>query len=334
MDTPLVEVMESLMHPLAISVVIPAYNRAHMLESAVASAWSQSPASPTEVIVVDDGSDDDTAAVAERLGATVIRHPRNLGLAAARNTGVEAATCHWVALLDSDDEWLPHHLAHLWELRGGHAIVAGSALRCGIDSAGDRIQGPAGSKPKVLRSPDQLLHPGNLIPVSAAMVRRDAAIAAGGFQAHRGVVEDLDLWLRILERETAVCSPRIGIVYRLHDEQMSGADQRTMQLAHLDAGEAHVKRSNGSRKPLRRFEGVAAWDNMRAALRAGERWTAVRWGTEIFKDPQRLRGAIEVLLHRFVLRRRASRLKQGVRATTELGASSTASTARADTSAP
>jgi glycosyltransferase involved in cell wall biosynthesis len=295
------------MSPPTISVVIPAYNRAHMLAPAIASAWLQTPDRPAEVIVVDDGSDDDTAAVAEGLGARVIRHPRNLGLAAARNTGVEAASSPWVALLDSDDEWLPHHLAHLWELRNGHAVVAASALRCGADATMDRIQGPAGSRPKVLRSPDQLIHPGNLIPVSAAMVRRDAAIAAGGFQARRGVVEDLDLWLRILERETAVCSPRIGIVYRLHDEQMSGADQRTMQLAHLDAGEAHVERSNRSRTPLRRFEGVAAWDNLRAALRAGERRAAARWGAEIARDPQRLRGTLGVLLQRFVLRRRAGR---------------------------
>jgi glycosyltransferase involved in cell wall biosynthesis len=303
------------MRPLAISVVIPAYNRAQMLETAIASAWSQTPAPPAEVVVVDDGSDDDTAAVAERLGATVIRHPRNLGLAAARNTGVEAASSAWVALLDSDDEWLPHHLAHLWELRDGHAIVAASALRCGADPALDRIQGPAGARPTVLRSPERLIHPGNLIPVSAAMVRRDAAIAAGGFQARRGVVEDLDLWLRILEHETAVCSPRIGIVYRLHDEQMSGADQRTMQLAHLDAGAAHVERANRSRAPLRRFEGVAAWDNLRAALRAGERRTALRWAAEIVRDPQRLRGTIGVLGHRFALRRRAGRLSAGVRAT-------------------
>lgn len=309
--------MESEIRPLAISVVIPAYNRAHMLEAAVASAWSQTPAPPAEVIVVDDGSADDTAAVAERLGVKVIRHPRNLGLAAARNTGVEAAACDWVALLDSDDEWLPHHLAHLWELRDGHAIVADSALRCGADVSMDRIQGPTGSKPKILRSPEQLIHPGNVIPVSAAMVRRDAAIAAGGFKPRRGVVEDLDLWLRVLERETAICSPRIGIVYRLHDEQMSGADQRTMQLAHLDAGAAHVERTNRPRTPLRRFEGVAAWDNLRTALREGDRRTALRWGSQIFQNPQRLRGTVEMLIHRFVLRRRAGRVSAGVRATAE-----------------
>jgi glycosyltransferase involved in cell wall biosynthesis len=302
---------------LAISVVIPAYNRAHMLAPAVTSAWSQKPEPPAEVIVVDDGSDDDTATVAEELGARVIRHPRNLGLAAARNTGVEAASCEWVALLDSDDEWLPHHLAHLWELRNGHAIVACSALRCGDDPAMDRIQGPAGNRPQVLRSPAQLIHPGNFIPVSAAMVRREAAIAAGGFQARRGVVEDLDLWLRMLQHETAVCSPRIGMVYRLHDEQMSGADQRTMQLAHLEAGEAHLGSSRRSRTLLRRFEGVAAWDNMRLALRAGERRAALSWAAEIIKDPQRLRGTMGVLLHRFLLRRRSGHLNLGIRAAVE-----------------
>lgn len=288
-----------------------------MLEAAVASACSQTPSPPVEVIVVDDGSADETAAVAERLGARVIRHPRNRGLAAARNTGVEAASCDWVALLDSDDEWLPHHLAELWKLREGHAIVADSALRCGADPSMDRIQGPTSSRPKILRSSEQLIHPGNPIPVSAAMVRRDAAIAAGGFAARRGVVEDLDLWLRMLERGTAICSPRVGIVYRLHDEQMSGADSRTMQLAHLDAGAAHLERTNRPRTPLRRFEGVAAWDNMRAALSAGERRTALHWGMQILRDPQRLRGTAGMLVNRFLLRRRAGRLSEGVRATAD-----------------
>ncbi|HMJ01855.1 MAG TPA: glycosyltransferase family 2 protein [Conexibacter sp.] len=303
---------------LAISTVIPAYNRAHMLECAVASAFAQRPLPPAEVIVVDDGSGDDTAAVAERLGATVIRHPHNRGLAAARNTGLEAAACDWVAFLDSDDEWLPHHLAHLWALRDGHALVASSALRCGADPATARIHGPATRRPTVLRSPRQLVHPGNIVPVSASMARRDVALAAGGFQARRGVVEDLDLWLRVLVRGTAVCSPQIGIVYRLHDAQMSAQDDRTMQLAHLDAGEARRADWGGSRTPLRRFEGVAAWDNMRSALRSGRRRVALQWGLVMLRRPQRALGAAQLLAHRLVLRRRVQRTSEaGVRADAE-----------------
>lgn len=303
---------------LPVAAVIPAYNRAHMLECALVSALAQRPLPPVEIIVVDDGSDDDTAAVAARLGATVIRHPRNQGLAAARNTGLEAATCDWVAFLDSDDEWLPHHLAHLWELRDGHVLVAGSALRSGADPETARIHGPATRRPKVLRSPRQLVHPGNIVPVSASMVQRDVALAAGGFRARRGVVEDLDLWLRMLGRGTAVCSPQIGIVYRLHDEQMSAQDDRTMQLAHLEAGEARRADWGGSQTPLRRFEGVAAWDNMRTALRSGRRRDALQWALVTLRRPQRAIGAAGLLAHRFTLRRRVQRTSEaGVRADAE-----------------
>lgn len=296
---------------LPITVVIPAYNRAHMLAGAVLSALGQRPRPPAEVIVVDDGSADDTAAVAERLGATVIRHPHNRGLAAARNTGLAAASCEWVAFLDSDDAWLPHHLEHLWDLRDGHVLVASSALRCAPDPADDRLHGPAARRPTVLRSARQLIHPGNPVPVSAAMARRDAALAAGGFRARRGVVEDLDLWLRLLADGTGVCSPRIGIAYRLHAEQMSAQDDRAMQLAHLEAGEARRADWGGSRTPLRRFEGVAAWDNARSALARGERRRALRWGAYALRDPQRAIGAAEVVAQRLVLRRRLREARAG-----------------------
>ena len=300
--------------PLPVTAVIPAYNRAHMLEAAVVSALAQRPRPPAEVIVVDDGSADDTAAAAERAGARVIRHERNRGLAAARNTGLEAAACEWVALLDSDDEWLPHHLAHLWELRDGHVLVAASALRCGADPAANRVQGPATRRPKLLASPRALVHPGNIVPVSASMVRRSVALEAGGFQARRGVVEDFDLWLRVLARGTAVCSPRIGIVYRLHDAQMSAQDDRTMQRAHLEAAAARRADWGGSGTPLRRFEGVAAWDNLRSALREGDRRAVARELVSL-RHPQRAVGVAELLAHRLVLRRRVRRLSEaGVRA--------------------
>lgn len=281
-----------------------------MLEHAISSVWAQHPARPAEVIVVDDGSEDETAAVAERLGAKVIRHGRNRGLAAARNTGVLAASYAWVALLDSDDEWLPHHLAHLWEIRDDHALVASSSLRYGTDPATDRIQGPPTRRPKVLRTADQLVHPGNFIPVSGCMIQRDLALTVGGFQARRGVVEDFDLWLRLLERKTGVCSPRVGILYRMHDEQMSVQDPRTMQLAHIEAADAHRERTNGSRVPVSRYAGVVAWDNMRAALRDGRRVAALRAASVLFSHPQRLLGAAILVRDRFVLRRRTWRVSR------------------------
>jgi hypothetical protein len=292
---------------LAISVVIPAYNRADMLPRALRSVWSQGPSLPAEVIVVDDGSEDDSAVTAERFGARVIRHPENRGLSAARNTGVAAAAQPWIAFLDSDDEWLGHHLAHLWELHAGHVLVAASAWRLAQEPRGDQFQGPVTRKPIVVRSPGQLIFPGNLIPVSAAMVKREVALAAGGFRSRKGVVEDLDLWLRILDLGTAICSPRVGLIYHLHDGQMS-RQRRTMQLAHLEAGEAHRQRAGGSRAPLQRWQGAAAWENLRAALDGGEGLSALRWAWYIVLHPRRLQGLVGSLAFHFLSRRRVAAL--------------------------
>src|SRR5205814_6119521 len=102
---------------LPVSVVVPAHDRADVIERALRSVAEQRDCEPAEVIVVDDRSTDRTAELAEAHGARVLRHDRNRGQAAARNTGVRATVQPWIALLDTDDEWLPDHLAVLWPLR-------------------------------------------------------------------------------------------------------------------------------------------------------------------------------------------------------------------------
>lgn len=295
---------------LPVSVIIPAYNRAEMLRRALSSVWSQRPHPPDEVIVVDDGSDDATAAVGVEMGAKVLRHGANRGLSAARNTGLSHARHAWVALLDSDDEWLPHHLAGLWKLRGDHVLVTGSAIHCSDDPAADRFAGPVTRVPLVLRSGDRLVYPSNIIPVSASMFRCALALEVGGFRAHRGVVEDLDMWLRLLERGTAVCSPLVSVIYHVHAGQMSGQDLRTMQLAHADAAQAHLERAGGSRIPLERAQAVAAWDNLGDAWGAGERGKAARWGLFIVARPQRVVGLLGILAKRYRVRRRSAALRR------------------------
>jgi len=96
---------------MKISVVIPAYNAAPHLGATLASVAAQLEA-PAEVIVVDDGSTDATAAIAAAAGARVIRQ-RNAGVSAARNTGVRAASSEWIAFLDADDRWLPAFTARV-----------------------------------------------------------------------------------------------------------------------------------------------------------------------------------------------------------------------------
>lgn len=96
-----------------VSIVIPTYNRATLIERAINSVLAQT-LQDFEIIIVDDASQDDTEAVVKSLTDSRIKylkHPTNLNGSAARNTGIKAARGEYLALLDSDDEWLPNHLA-------------------------------------------------------------------------------------------------------------------------------------------------------------------------------------------------------------------------------
>ena len=296
---------DSLTGDLPVSVIVPAYNRADMLRRSLASIGNQRPRLAAEVIVVDDGSSDDTAETAERLGARVVRHETNKGLATARNTGLEAAQHPWVALLDSDDEWLPHHLATLWPLRDGHVLLGASSLKCSADPAQDRFHGPVTRRPLVVSSPSPVLYPGALIPVSTAVLQRDVALEVGGFVAHHGVVEDLDLWVRMLERGSALFCPTVTLIYHVHGEQMSG-DPAQMQAGHLSVVDSYAGRPWWSPAISTRWSGIAAWDNLRLAQSRGDRRGVVRHAAAIASHPQRLVGATGMLAWRFMVRRRSS----------------------------
>jgi hypothetical protein len=290
---------------LPISVVIPSYNRAHELPQCLASVWAQAPARPLEVIVVDDGSVDDTRDVAERLGATVVRHSENRGLPAARNTGLEQASCDWIAFLDSDDQWLANHLAHAWNLRDGHVLVGTSALRCGEDPRYDRFHGPITRSPLVLHSPALLAATYNMFTISGVLMRRDAALALGGFRPL--LSEDLDMWVRLLEQtpNTAIASPEVTVVYQLHANQMS-ADGHRMLESHRFIVEDHCRRSRASRRLVQRWAGVSAYDSLRLALSEHRRADAVRAGASLLGNPDRLVGLAKLLRIRLALSRRAT----------------------------
>ena len=102
---------------MRISVIIPSYNRRHTLERALQSVSDQT--SPVdEVILVDDGSTDGSSEMVRQLfpQVTVLTQP-NLGVSAARNRGIAAAQLKWIALLDSDDSWLPQKIEQIRKAR-------------------------------------------------------------------------------------------------------------------------------------------------------------------------------------------------------------------------
>ncbi len=243
-----------------VSVVIPAYNRERMLRRALESVLAQRPA-PAEIVVVDDASTDGTAAVAEELGAIVVRHEQNAGEGAARNSAIAAATQPWIALLDSDDEWLPHHLASLWEARGEHVLVATSALRCYEDPAYDRVHGPASPRPLPLRTPADIVYPENPVPVSAGLIRRDVAERAGGYRTLRHCA-DFDFLLRCLEHGTGVVLPEVSVLYHVHPDQVSH-ERDEMKAAHTNISRSYADRPWFEPAQVRRWRTVVVWDTYR-----------------------------------------------------------------------
>jgi glycosyltransferase involved in cell wall biosynthesis len=257
--------------------------------------------------VVDDASDDDTAHVARALGANVITHDRNRGESAARNTAIAAATQPWIALLDSDDEWLPGHLDRVFGLRGGHVLVADAALGRGPASTHQRIYGVVHRSHVLLRSPADVAFPVNCVPPSSALLRRDAVLEAGGFDTALKLCADLDMWLRLLEHGTGLASPALGSVYHVHSGQAS-SDSAAMHRAHREVLARYSGRPWWTPSLLRRYDGIALWDAFRAAWGSGEPRAAALGLLRIGRHPDRVRGVLATLVWRLRSRRRSPRI--------------------------
>lgn len=176
------------------------WNGAPLLPRALASALGQT-LGDLEAIVVDDGSTDDSAEVAERAGdprVRVVRAGRRAGVSAARNRGIAEARADVVAFLDADDEWLPEKLERQVALLRA-APESPPVVYCAFersDALGGRVLGRAGDGPQgdVYRPLLTGWHPGT---ASVFAVTRAALEAVGGFDEQLLTAEDYDLWLRL-----------------------------------------------------------------------------------------------------------------------------------------
>lgn len=184
-----------------VSIVIAVYNGAPTVGRALASVFAQTYAD-YEVIVVNDGSTDDTAAVLARFGDRIrLITQGNRGLSAARNAGVRASTGEYVAFLDDDDEWMPEKLARCVPVLDADrdcALVYTLALK--VDPQGRPMGTDA--RPDGAESPtmnEMLAHPWNVVP-SQFVVRRDVFERAGGFH-ERFITSCEDLYFLLGARE-------------------------------------------------------------------------------------------------------------------------------------
>lgn len=206
---------------MKISVIIPTFNRAELLARALISVQKQTlPAD--EIIVVDDGSDDNTRALIENKFPNVqYLYQSNKGVSAARNFGISQASGEWIAFLDSDDEWLPNKLARqraeldanknykvchtneVW-IRNGKFV---NAMRKHEKSGGNIYQ---------------LCLPLCIISPSSIIIHRSVFNDVGIFDESLPACEDYDLWLRICAKYPVLfLKEKLITKYGGHDDQLS-----------------------------------------------------------------------------------------------------------------
>lgn len=202
---------------VSVSVVIPTFNRGAQIRKTLDSALAQTLA-PLEIIVIDDGSSDNTAHWIEaHYGEEirVIRQP-NSGVARARNRGWQQARGDWIAFLDHDDEFLPQKLETLAPLARNEVGVIVSRWRERESGAQARESPPQNPK----NAFGWLFGWHNpIVSMSVPLVRRDVLLQIGGFDPSCVPADDFDVWLRLAKTTRFVFCAEILTEYALHDGQ-------------------------------------------------------------------------------------------------------------------
>lgn len=179
-----------------ISVIVPSFNRAHSLAGALQSVVDQQYDGELDVIVIDDGSTDNTAAmVAQEFPQFRLIQQRNQGVSAARNRGIEVARYDWIALLDSDDEWLPNKLTQQQKKLNETGLQVCHTEEVWVRN-GVRVNA---MKKHQKKGGDIYLQSLQLCAMSPSsiLIHRKIFEQVGVFDEALPACEDYDLWLRI-----------------------------------------------------------------------------------------------------------------------------------------
>lgn len=264
-----------------VSVVIPCYNQAHFLGEAIESVLAQT-YQHHEIVVVDDGSPDNTREVAARFKSVRYVYQTNQGLAASRNTGLRRSRGEYLVFLDSDDRLLPHalqtNLKHL-ESRPNCAFVSG---RCNwVTSDGTPLPTPApwpeGERDYYLL----LLSYNNVGGPAAVMFRRKVFDSVVGFNTSLGKTgtEDYELYLRIARTFPIHCHGESVAEYRRHSASMSQNAATMLKGVLITLGsqrdyvKGNEKLENAYKSAIRnykRFYGDRLSEEVRASVRASD----------------------------------------------------------------
>jgi len=278
--------------PGLVSVVIPTYNCARYLPEAIDSVLAQT-YRDFEIIVVDDGSTDNTAEVLARYGDTIcVIRQTNQGRSAARNAGILAARGEYIAFLDADDVWLPHKLERqvaVMESQPGAAWCYSDYREFGpLGRVAESFFERTGRRP-----PPQgwILLEEMAAPLAwtcTVIARANCFSKAGMFDTSFPVSEDREMWLRLAAYFDAVCVDEVLALYRRHETQVTSRTARSGVFAYHDwRAVSKLLRNDLPRLPAdrRRAVAAAARESLAgsafrvglAAVRAGEVQKAFYW---------------------------------------------------------
>ena len=205
---------------MKISVVIPTHNRYELLKRALTSVFAQT-YPPSEVIVIDDGSTDDTRQIQQDFPNVKYFYQNNGGVSRARNLGLKNATYQWVAFLDSDDEWRHDKLQEQVAFHTNNPKLFMSYTDENWIRNGVEVKMPKKFKKhggEIFK--ECLSH--CIIAPSATLLHKSLLEKVGLFDESLEVCEDYDLWLRVaIEFEIGLVDKKLINKYAGHEEQLS-----------------------------------------------------------------------------------------------------------------
>ena len=277
----------------AVSVVIATYNRANYLAETIDSVLSQS-FQKFELIVVDDGSTDETRRVVAPYGSRVrYLYQENRGPSAARNLGVRNASARWISIQDSDDLCLPNHLETLYGYANKHpesGMVFANGSYLGGPAHDRKTIIPAAKSRRLAEQGVRLedLFDKSIVRLQAALISKRCYNDVGGHDETLRISMDLDLTFRLISRYPVAYLDEVVFSYRRHSGNISG-NQELRLLENIRVIERLLDQ-NGEAEELLGKRRVAA----RLAYRY-YRLAKGRWKTgERDKSREALREAIRL----------------------------------------
>jgi glycosyltransferase involved in cell wall biosynthesis len=270
-----------------VSVVIPTRSRWHLLSTAALPSAREQENVDVEVIVVDDGSQDETPARLAELDdprVRVIRHESSRGVAVARNAGIEAARGRWVSFLDDDDVWSPRKLRAQVDSADAAGAVFAYSSGGALDASRNFLFAVAAPNPATVT--ESLLQ-WNVIwcGCSNVLARSDVVAELGGFDEQLVQLADWDLWIRLALAGSAAATSDVLVGYVMHDESMLLTDRREVfpEMDYLVAKHGDAARAHGVRLDEALFARWVARGHRRAGRRSQAARTYLR-GARRYRD--------------------------------------------------